>query len=70
MITNIKLNEELLKEAFSFTNFTTEKELVDFALRELIRTRKKKNLLDLSGKIQFSTEYNYKALRENRHVSD
>ncbi|KPQ34057.1 MAG: hypothetical protein HLUCCO16_17775 [Phormidium sp. OSCR] len=44
--------------------------LISFALEELIRTRKKRNLLDLSGQIQFSTDYDYKALRTNRNVSD
>ena len=66
----LELDEELVKEAFRLTNFKTKKELIDFALQELIRTRKKRNLLDLSGQIQFSTEYDYKALRENRIVSD
>ncbi len=55
---NIELNEELVKEAFSLTDFQTEKELIEFALQELIRTRRKKrNLLDLSGQIQFADNY-------------
>jgi Arc/MetJ family transcription regulator len=67
MTTQIELNEELVKEAFSLTDFQTEKELIEFALQELIRTRRKKrNLLDLSGKIEFADNYDYKALRENR----
>lgn len=70
MKNSIELNEELVKEALRLTNFKTEKELIDFALQELIRTRKKRNLLDLSGQIQFSTDYDYKTLRENRNVSD
>ncbi|MFB2875644.1 type II toxin-antitoxin system VapB family antitoxin [Floridanema aerugineum] len=70
MTINIELNEELVKEALRLTNFKTEKELIDFALQELIRNRKKRNLLDLSGQIQFSTDYDYKALRSNRNVSD
>ena len=58
MITNIEINEELLKEALSLTDFQTEKELIEFALQELIRTRsKKRNLLDLSGQIQFADNY-------------
>ncbi|MCL1470329.1 type II toxin-antitoxin system VapB family antitoxin [Argonema antarcticum] len=70
MKNNVEINEELVKEALQLTNLKTEKELINFALQELIRTRKKRNLLDLSGQIQFSTDYNYKALRENRNVSD
>lgn len=68
MTTNIELNEELVKEALSLTDFQTEKELIEFALPELIRTRKKRNLLDLSGQIQFADNYDYKALRENRNI--
>ena len=52
MNTNIELNEQLLKEALELTQLATEKEVIEFALQELIRTRKKrKNLLDLSGQI-------------------
>ncbi|WP_254563644.1 type II toxin-antitoxin system VapB family antitoxin [Oscillatoria sp. HE19RPO] len=70
MKTSIELNEELVKEALRLTNIQTEQELINFALAELIRNRKKRNLLELSGQIQFSTDYDYKALRENRNVSD
>ena len=70
MKTSIELKEELVKEALRLTNFQTEQELINFALEELIRTRKKRNLLDLSGQIQFSPDYDYKVLRENRNVSD
>jgi Arc/MetJ family transcription regulator len=70
MKTSIELKEELVKEALRLTNLQTEQELINFALEELIRTRKKRNLLDLSGQIQFSTDYDYKALRANRNVSD
>jgi Arc/MetJ family transcription regulator len=70
MKTSIELNEELVKEALRLTNTQTEQELINFALAELIRNRKKRNLLELSGQIQFSKDYDYKALRENRNVSD
>ncbi|WP_204103952.1 MULTISPECIES: type II toxin-antitoxin system VapB family antitoxin [Spirulina sp. CCY15215] len=69
MITQIELNPKLVQEALQLTQLTTEQELINFALQELIRTRKKRNLLDLSGQIKFSTTYDYKALRENRNVS-
>lgn len=69
MRTNIDIDDELMKEAFRLTDLRTKKELVNLALQELIRQRKKLNLLDLSGKIQLADNYDYKALRENRHVS-
>ena len=40
MRTNIVLDDQLTHEAFSLTGLKTKKELVDFALRELIRIKK------------------------------
>ncbi|AMW30607.1 MULTISPECIES: type II toxin-antitoxin system VapB family antitoxin [Arthrospira] len=67
---SIELNEELVKEGLRLTNIQTEQELINLALSELVKNRKKRNLLDLSGQIQFSTDYDYKALRLNRNVFD
>ncbi len=64
MRTNIDLDDQLVQEAFALTGLHSKKELVHLALNELIRVRKKKSLLDLSGKIQFRRGYNHKALRE------
>ena len=74
----LNLDESLLNEAFQLTNLTTQEELMNLALQELVRLRsgssgalrRKKNLLDLAGQIQFATDFNYKALRETRHVAD
>jgi len=63
MRTNIDLYDKLVEEAFSLTNVRTKKELVNLALKELIRNKKKLNLLDLSGKIDFVEDYNYKEFR-------
>ena len=70
MRTNIDLDDHLMEEAFRLTNLRTKKDLVNFALKELIRHHKKRNLLDLSGKIQFSDNYDYKSTRENQNVSE
>ena len=40
----------------------------DQALKK--QSRKTKNLLELSGQIQFADDYDYKALRGDRHVDD
>ena len=70
MRTNIDLDDTLVEEAFSLTGLRTKKELVHLALCELINTRKKKNLFDLSGRIQFSDGYDHKKLREMSADSD
>jgi len=63
MRTNIVLDESLVKEAMRLSHTKTKKELVNQALREFVENRKRLNLLDLAGKIEFSKDYNYKALR-------
>jgi Arc/MetJ family transcription regulator len=64
MRTNIVLNDELISEAFKYSdNISTKKELVDVALKEYVENHKRKNLKDLFGKISFSSEYNYKNMR-------
>lgn len=68
MRTNIDLDDSLLEEAFRVTNVRTKKELVNLALKELIRSRKKLNLLDLSGKIELREDYDYTQLRKNKNV--
>ena len=65
MRTNIEIDDKLMEEAFKFTNVRTKKELVHLALQEFVKAKKKKDLLDLSGKIQFYEGYDYKALRGN-----
>ena len=66
MRTNILLDDNLVKEAFSFAKgVNTKKSLVDLALREFIETHRRKDLRELRGKIEFSDNYDYKALRAN-----
>jgi Arc/MetJ family transcription regulator len=55
MRTNIVLDESLVKKAMKLSRTKTKKEFVE--------NRKRLNLMDLAGKIEFATDYNYKALR-------
>jgi Arc/MetJ family transcription regulator len=66
----LNLDESLLNEAFQLTKLTTQEDLVNFALTELVRSRRKKNLLDLAGQIQFTEDFDHKDLRETRHAAD
>ena len=63
MRTNIVLDDELIAEAARLSGISTKKELVHEALRVFIATRKRKNLLDLRGKIEFAPGYEHKVLR-------
>ena len=70
MRTNIVLDDALVGEAFALTGVHTKKELVNLALRELIAQRKKKNLVDLAGRIEFADGFDHKILRKTRVDSD
>lgn len=74
----LNIDESLLNEALELTDLTTQEDLIKLALQELVRSRsgssgasrRKKNLLDLAGQIQFVPDIDHKALRETRHVAD
>jgi len=56
MRTNIVLDNDLVEEALTLTGAKTKSELVRLAIVELIRSRKRENLHDLAGQIQFGDE--------------
>jgi Arc/MetJ family transcription regulator len=66
MRTNIVLDDSLVKEALKLSRVKTKKEVVNQALKEFVENRKRLNLMDLFGKIEFAKNYNYKALREGK----
>ena len=65
MRTNIVLDDDLVAEASRLSGIKTKKDLVDEALRVFIASKKRKNLLDLRGKIEFAPDYDYKAHRQS-----
>lgn len=66
MRTNIVLDDQLLAEAARISGIKTKKELVHEALRVFVATQKRRNLLDLRGKIELAPGYDYKALRSRQ----
>jgi Arc/MetJ family transcription regulator len=66
MRTNIDIDDKLLEQAFSVSQMRTKKDLIHEALIELIRLRKRKDLTELAGRIEFYEGYDYKKLRETR----
>ena len=66
MRTNIVLDESLVKKAMKLSRTRTKKELVNQALKEFVQNRKRLNLLDLEGKIEFAKDYDYKSLRAGK----
>lgn len=64
MRTNIVIDDALLEEAFSVSKARTKKDLVHEALQELIRVKRRKDMTELAGSIEFYEGYNHKKLRK------
>jgi len=62
--TNIDLDENLVDEAMKLTNKKTKKEVVNYAVEELVRKLKRKKILELEGKIEWTG--NLDKLRKSR----
>ena len=53
MRTNIVIDDQLIKKGKKYTGIDTKKDLVDFALRELIKRKERKGILGLKGKLRW-----------------
>lgn len=49
--TNVVLDEELIGKGMRLTGINTQKDLIDYALRELVRRKEQKRILRLKGKV-------------------
>ncbi|MBI4666341.1 MAG: type II toxin-antitoxin system VapB family antitoxin [Nitrospinae bacterium] len=52
--TNIELDEKLVSEALRLTRKKTKKELVNYAIEELVLKLKRRKLLDMEGKVAWA----------------
>ena len=62
--TNIELDDKLVEEAMKLTHKKTKKELVNYALDELVKKLKRKKLLELEGQVEWTG--NLDEMREGR----
>ena len=68
MRTNIEIDDQLMAEAMRLTALKTKREVVEAALRLLIRQRGQRALLDLTGKIHWAG--NLAEMRTGRFLHD
>jgi Arc/MetJ family transcription regulator len=66
MPTNLAIDDTLLDQALSVGGYRTKRETVNEALREFIQRRKRLELLNLVGKIEYDRRYDYKQERRRR----
>ncbi len=62
--TNVVLDDELVGTAKTLTGIQTTRQVVDHALRELVRHRRQRSLLKLKGRIHW--EGNLDEMRRGR----
>jgi Arc/MetJ family transcription regulator len=66
MATNLAIDDNLLKTAFIVGGLKTKKDTVNLALDEFIQRRKRQEVIELFGKIEFDKNYDHKKLRAKR----
>ena len=68
MRTNIVIDDDLMAEAMRVTGIKTKREVVDTALRTLVRLERQRSVLELEGKIEWQGDLG--ALRQARLIAD
>jgi hypothetical protein len=63
MATNLSIDPALIERALEVSGERTKKAAVTKALQEFIARRRQKRLLDLIGKLEWDSSYDYKAER-------
>ena len=66
MATNLSLDPDLIDRALAVSGEKTKKAAVTRALEEFIAHRKQKRLIDLMGKLDWDSSYDYKAERSRK----
>ena len=66
MATNLSIDPKLIEEALELSGERSKKAAVTRALEEFIARRRQKRLLELMGKLEWDTTYDYKAERSRR----
>jgi Arc/MetJ family transcription regulator len=69
MRTNIVIDDKLISKGMKYTGIKTKKELVSFALGDLVRRKERKKIISLKGKLHWSG--NLEEMRKDRfHGTD
>lgn len=66
MATNLSVDPELIERALEISGERTKKAAVTRALQEFIARRGQKRLLELMGKLEWDTSFDYKAERSRK----
>ncbi|MDR2757340.1 MAG: type II toxin-antitoxin system VapB family antitoxin [Planctomycetaceae bacterium] len=64
MVTDFVIDNNLLETAFVIGGLKTKNDTVNSALNEFIQRRKRQEIIDLFGTIEFDKNYDYKKSRK------
>ena len=62
--TNIDLDDKIIKEAIKLTHLKTKKDVVNYAMEELVKRLRRKKMLELEGRVKW--EGNLDEMRASR----
>ena len=63
MRTNIVLDDRLVADAMRLSGVKTKREVVELALRRLVNSVRRKDILDLVGQAMIAPDYDVRAVR-------
>jgi len=63
MRTNIVIDDDLMEEVLRLSGAKTKRDAVHKALEEFVAGRKRRDLKEIGGKIEFAAGYDYKKMR-------
>lgn len=66
MATNLSIDPDLLERALEVSGERTKKATVNRALEEFIARRSQRRLLELMGKLEWDTRFDYKQERQRQ----
>ena len=69
MATNLSLPPELIERVLAVSGERTKKAAVTLALEEFIARRRQRGLLELMGKLEWDTDFDYKQERQRDQES-
>ncbi len=64
MASNVAIDTELLAEALRLSRLRTKRETVNLALREFVQRRQPMEIVELFGKLDPDSDYDYKRARQ------
>ncbi len=64
MATNLALDDRLIEEAVEIGHHPSKKAAVTAALKEYVKARRRLNILDWMGRVEYYDDYDHKNLRQ------